>query len=293
MSEFKKIRLSNSAMDMYIRCPKSYYYRYVENLKADITSTPLLYGIAMDAALNYILESMKDKKPFNVDEAKAVFIKHMENWNHQNRLDFFKSEVPEEIKDIVDEADPDHQEAVWDLIVQRGLNSIDVYIKEIVPQIEEVLVLQEKKVITNAGGHEFVFILDFIAKMKDGRVVLMDNKTASARYSKNSVKDSQQLSLYLDQYPEIEYAGYAVLIKNPEKERGVTYQLIIDKIPEETTAESYEKLDDTLKKIANEEFPCYPKGCGAFGKRCAYENYCKYGIKDGLVPAYEKKEDKK
>jgi hypothetical protein len=291
MSEKKKIRLSNSALDCYTRCPKSYYFRYIENLKADITSTPLLYGIAIDGALNYILECMRDKKEYSVDEAKRIFVESMESWSHQNRLDFFKSEVPEELKDSYDEGCPDTQEAVWDLIVKRGLSSIDVYVKEIVPQIDEVISIQDKQVITNADGHEFVFVLDFIAKMKDGRTVLMDNKTSSARYTKNSVKDSQQLSLYLDQFPEITHAGYAVLIKNPAKERGVTYQLIIDEIPEETTEASYKKLDDTLNKIAAGEFPCYPKGCGAFGKRCQYEAACKYGDYTGLIPAYEKKKE--
>lgn len=286
----KKIRLSNSAMDLYTRCPKAYYFRYIENLKGDYTATPLLYGIAIDGALNYILESLRDNKEWNVERAKELFITSMESWSHQNRLDFFKSEVPEELKDIVDDVDPDHQEAVWDNIVKRGLASIDVYVTDIIPNFEEIISVQNKGVITNEDGHEFVFVLDFIVKLKDGRTVLMDNKTASARYSKNSVKDSQQLSLYLEQFPDIKYAGYAVLIKNPVKERNIAYQLIVDEIPEETTAASYEKLDTTLKGIAAGEFPCKPKGCGAFGKRCEYEMYCKYGNKEGLIPAYVKKD---
>ena len=121
----------------------------------------------------------------------------------------------------------------------------------------------------------------------------MDNKISSARYSKNDVKNSQQLSLYLDQFPDIKYAGYCVLIKNPETQRGVTFQLMIDEIPEETTAKSYAKVDETLAKIAAGEFPCNPKGCGAFGKRCPYEALCKYGDATGLVPAYVKKEENK
>lgn len=288
----KKIRLSNSALDQYARCPKSYYFRYIENLKADVTNSPLLYGIAIDGALNYILECIKDKKEYSLDEAKRLFVESMKSWSHQNRLSFFKSEVPEELGKDYDEESSDVQEAVWDLIVQRGLSSIEVYCKEIVPQIDEIISIQEKKVITNAEGHQLVFVLDFIAKMKDGRTVLMDNKTSSARYSKNSVKDSQQLSIYLEQYPEIRYAGYCVLIKNPAKERGVTYQLIIDEIPESTTEESYKKLDDTLNKIAAGEFPCNLKGCNAFGKPCEFLLKCKYGDDTGLIPAYVKKIDK-
>lgn len=285
----KKIRLSNSAMEMYSRCPKSYYYRYVENLKADVTSTPLLYGIAIDHALNYILEAMRDKKEWNVEHAKGLFIESMESWSHQNRLSFFKSELPEEyVGHDIDEEDQDIQEAVWDAIVKRGLASIDVYVREVIPLIDEVLEVQTKGVVENEEGHQFVFVLDFIAKMKDGRTVLMDNKTSSARYPKTKVQKSQQLSLYLEQFPDIKYAGYCVLIKNPAKERGVEFQVMIGEIPEETTAESYAKLDKTLKGIAAGEFPCNFKGCNAFGKSCEFLSLCKYGDSTGLISTKRK-----
>lgn len=287
----KKIKLSNTAIDLYEVCPRKYFYRYVEKLKGDFTSTPLLFGTSIDTALNYILESIRDKKEWSVDQAKELFLNKMQEWDGQNRLDFFKSEVPAEMLETYDEGDPDTWEAVWDNVVRRGLACIDVYVREVIPQIKEVISVQNKGVIVNEEGHEFTFVLDFIAKLQDDRVVLFDNKTSSAKYPKNKVKNSQQLSLYLDQFPEIQYAGYIVLIKNPEKEKGMTHQILVDEIPEETRKKSFDKLDKTLYDVSCGKFEKNTKSCRLYNKPCEYSALCNAGIRDGLVSTYREKND--
>ena len=117
-----------------------------------------------------------------------------------------------------------------------------------------------------------------------------DNKTASAKYKKKAVIESQQLSLYLEQYPHIKLAGYIVLIKNPAKEKGLTHQILIDEIPEETRAAAFKLLDETMTKIKREEFPCNYKSCMAFGKECEYSRACTYNDYTGLIKHESKKE---
>lgn len=284
-----KLKISNSALDLYSLCPKKYYFRYKEHLKGDYTSSSLLYGSAMDAALNYILESMRDKKPWSIETAKDFFVLKMEHWGGQNRLEFFKNEVPEELKEIINVDDLNHQGLVWDNICARGIKSLFIYDKEIIPLIDEVLHVQQKFEVQNEDEDTFTGFIDFIAKLKDGRTVLFDNKTASAKYKKKAVVDSQQLSFYLEQFPNINLAGYIVLIKDPEREKGMTHQILIDEIPEETRAKSFKLLDETMQKIKNEEFPCNTKGCKAFGKECEYMRACVYGDYGGLIST--KKED--
>ena len=214
----------------------------------------------------------------------------MNDWNGQNRLDFFKGDVPKELLDTYDESDPAHQEMIWENITQRGLNCIDVYINDVLPLFDEVLSVQDTGPIKNEEGDEFVYVVDFIVKMKDGRIVLMDNKTASAKYPKNKVVKSQQLSLYLEAFPDVKYAGYVVLIKNPEKEKGLTYQVMIDEIPEETRAKSFKELEEALTGIKNKVFEPNLKSCRLYGKPCEYSAYCFTGDKTGLVST--KREDK-
>lgn len=288
----EKIRLSNTQIDLYETCPKKYFFRYRQNLKGDYTATPLLFGSAIDNALNYILESIRDKKEWSKEVAIEAFHNKMCEWDGQNRLDFFKNEVPPELLDIYDEGDPDHWEAVWEHIYKRGLNCLDTYINDVLPLIESVGHVQNKGVITNADGHEFVYVIDFIAKLKDGRTVLFDNKTASAKYPKNKVVTSQQLSLYLESFPDIKYCGYIVLIKDPGREKGMKFQILVDEIPEETKVKSFDKLDKTLYSVSREEFPCNYKSCKKFNKHCEYSRACQYNDFTGLIPAYVKKENK-
>jgi hypothetical protein len=288
----KKLKISNSALDCYVQCPKKYHFKYVENLKGDYTSTPLLFGSAIDAALNYILESIRDKKEWQIETACTIFDNKMQEWHGQNKLEFFKNEVPEALQASVDEHNPDHQEEVWKNICKRGLDCLFVYDKEIIPLIEEVVSVQNRGTVLNEDGDEFVFVVDFIAKLKDGRTVLFDNKTASAKYKKKAVIESQQLSLYMEQFPQISLAGYIVLIKNPEKEKGLTYQILIDEIPEETRKKSFDLLDQTMYDIKQEKFPCNYKSCKAFGKPCEYERACSFGDYSGLVPNKIDKEPK-
>lgn len=286
------MKISNSAMDTYCQCPRKYKFRYIENVKGDYTSTPLLFGTAIDSALNYILESIRDNKEWTKAEALTIFGNKMYEWTGQNRLEFFKNEVPEDLKDSIDPDDPEHQMAVFHNIVQRGLVCLEVYITDFLPLLESVISVQDKGVVLNEEGDEFKFVVDFIGKLKDGRTVLFDNKTSSAKYPKNKVVKSQQLSLYIEQFPEIKYAGYVVLIKDPSREKGMKIQIMVDEIPEETRAESFDKLDKTMYSIKDGKFPCNYKSCKAFGKPCEYERACQYGNYTGLVPVYEKKIDK-
>lgn len=283
------MKLSNSAITLYEQCPRKYYYRYVENLKGNYTSSALLFGVALDVSLNYILQSIHEKKEWTREQAIATFGESLEKWNGENRLDFFKGDVPKELQDNIQEDSIDFQEQIWEEMYKRGINCIDVYIKEILPQFKEIVSVQEKFEIKNEDDDIFNGILDFIAKTHDDKIVLFDNKSASAKYPKNSVIKSQQLSLYLGQFPNIKHAGYVVLIKNPEREKGLTHQIIIDEIPEQTTQESYQKLEDTINNIKEKKFPTNFKSCRLFNKPCEYATLCKYGDPIGLIPAKEKK----
>lgn len=283
-------RISNSKLDLYQTCPKKYWFKYVQKVQADVTRTPLLFGSAMDSALNFILECKRDGVPHSIEQAKQIFATELSKWSGQNRLDYFKNEVPEE---WLESNDPDLiEKAVHGLMLRRGVDCIDVYEKEILSQIESVIEVQTKGTLNNAEGDTFEFIVDAVVKLKNGPVVVLDNKTASAKYKKKAVIESQQLSLYLENYPDIKHAAYAVLIKNPAKEKGLTHQLLVDEIPEETKAASFKLLEDTLLKIKNEEFPCNYKGCMAFGKECEYSKACSYGDYTGLVPTYRNEKDK-
>lgn len=282
------MKISNSKLDTFVKCGKKFQFRYIDNLKGNFTASALLFGSAIDNSLNYILESIRDKKEWNAEYAKDVFITYMNIWDGSDRLDFFKGDVPDSLKDAINEDSKDFQEQVWGNLCERGIACIDVYIKEVLPLIDEVLKVQENISTKNSEDDELVGVVDFIAKLKDGRTVLFDNKTASKKYAKNKVVTSQQLSLYLESFPEIKLAGYIVLLKNPEEGKPA-YQLMVDEIPEETKQQAFDLLESSLYDIKNSKFEPNPKSCFAFGKPCEYWKLCKQGNAEGLVPVKREK----
>lgn len=55
----KKNRLSHSACNQYMSCPKKYYYHYVEKLRTVEQSAALLWGSSVDTAISTVLIDVK------------------------------------------------------------------------------------------------------------------------------------------------------------------------------------------------------------------------------------------
>lgn len=77
--EKKIVKLSHSAMNMYADCPRSYYFRYVEKLVSKSKGSALYFGIAVDKALEHMLQN-KDKGEEALNSSFFVFD---ENWVSQ------------------------------------------------------------------------------------------------------------------------------------------------------------------------------------------------------------------
>ena len=282
------MKISYSKKELYDTCGLKYKFKYIDKLQGNYISSALLYGSAMDSALNFILEAMRDGNAFHHDQPKKIFLDKMKEWDGSVRLDYFNGDLPNRDEDL-DPNDPQSQQLVWQTLHDRGLASIDVYIKEVLPLIDKVISVQNAGSIKD-NDDEFVYIVDFVAKLKDGRTVLFDNKTSSAKYPRNKVLKSEQLSLYLESFPEIKYCGYIVLIKNPEKvAKQEAFQIIVDEIPEETRQMAFDKLENALHNIKAEIFEPNLKSCGLYGKQCEYANLCKFNDPTGLVPVPERK----
>lgn len=100
--------------------------------------------------------------------------------------------------------------------------------------------------------------------------------------SYRDVKNSQQLALYSEHF-NVNHCGYIVLNKAINENGLVNWEMIIDEPLETKREEVYSRLCSTLDQIKNEEFSKNEKSCFAYGKRCEFYSYCKYGNKQGLI----------
>jgi hypothetical protein len=116
----------------------------------------------------------------------------------------------------------------WIAIKNKGRILLSEYYHKLLPEISEVLDVQKSFELNDENGNQLTGIIDFICKLKDGTIVIADNKTASFMYEQDSVRTSTQLSLYVkamnilngenSNYGYIRHAAYFVMGKKLKKD---------------------------------------------------------------------------
>jgi len=265
----------------------------IDKWAPDKTYSSLLFGSAIDKALNYILLRTKHHHTPHYDTARLIFERGMETWHAQNELVYFKNEAPPlhpggSQLPFDELSDEDKQEAVLINLCTIGRNMLQTYITDILPQLGTILSVQTKRFIPNDAGDHLVLVTDFRARLPDGREVTFDNKTCSdlKRYGPSSVRKSQQLAIYTEYEPS-RLAGYIALCKKLVDGK-VEYKIRIDDIPEEMVVQAFEKVDGSLEAMKRGEFPKTEKGCWQFARRCELWDLCKHGKTDGLIQGKKK-----
>lgn len=279
------MKLSYSRIELYNQCAAKYKYQYIDSLIPDKTFSPLLFGSACDKSFNYLLEQKQANKKINKKKAYKLFDDQMMLWHTEqkcNELVFYNADLPENVeKDEYLGKELEH--LAWNNLCDVGKKFIDVYIEEILPLFKTIEAVQIEKKIENSEGDILHLVIDFIAELHDGRKVVFDNKTASdaeKSYPEDSVKESKQLSLYTEYYPDY-FSGYIALQKRLINSK-VKWKMVVDKIPEETTEKTFLDIESKAGMIKAEVFPKNEKACWAFGKKCPYFGYCKYSSKKDL-----------
>jgi hypothetical protein len=164
----------------------------------------------------------------------------------------------------------------------KGHLLLDAYFKEVMPRIKKVLSIQGEMNLTgydddgNPTEDSITGKLDLIAMIEDndGNVVhaLLDNKTTSEPYPKNSVQKKDQLALYACAYPDIKTFGYLTMNK-----KNFKTQVILDSISDEKKDSVLTKFVAALDNIKNKQFEKNTKACYNFGRRCEFYSHCHKG----------------
>jgi hypothetical protein len=219
----KPIRLSHSAVSMHSQCGYKYKLHYIDRLRPIKQGSALVFGSAMDLALNELIIS-KD-----LAKAEAIFDKNM----HFAKINDEIVHVPESRNIKYSKADLDteiltpddlklNKDPNWLSLRRKGLILLKAYQEQVLPKIKEVICLQKEINLQNEDGDTVIGFLDLAVIWEDGKRYILDNKTASRRYDENAVEQSQQLSLYFHAEQEemkLDGAGFIVMLKEINKNR--------------------------------------------------------------------------
>jgi len=234
-------KLSHSKVSRYMMCPKSYKYHYIDKIRPIVQSGALLFGSAMDKALNELLLPTSEEKPedifldefsknnaktdLNVVYANSDFDEDLLTDNEYKQakelLSSFGVDAPsnslvlKEYKNLKtqktfsgfdslnDKQKSFYNALNWLCLTRKGLIILRDYREHILPMLKKVHKVQIE--INYKLNDDTVIngFIDFIAETKDGKVVLFDNKTSGSAYSDDAVLNSPQLALYKEAIKEL------------------------------------------------------------------------------------------
>lgn len=229
------IRLSHSAATKYTECPTSYRLHYIEKLRAEVQSSALLFGTALDkSAEHYALTK-------NIEEALEVLEKtwttqeingtptdlrtHLGATYSEKDLDvdllkkddikllnetFATDDIRERLKEVMynkasvgfaglsDREKYIYNFSNWLCLRRKGRLMLKEFKRIFDDNVLEVLGSQVKVDLENENGDSVVGYIDFVVRWKGiEKPVIIDLKTASRDYDDDAVKKSPQLSLYV------------------------------------------------------------------------------------------------
>lgn len=173
----------------------------------------------------------------------------------------------------------------WLTLVEKGKIMIDAYRNDVMPLIHKVYSIQKPISLKNGDGDEVTGLIDFTASFTDAPdvVYICDNKSSGKPYLDDSVKESQQLSVYCEA-EGTKNAAYVVVEKKLfKKSPNIRTTVIKDVIPEETFEKTFDSFTNAVYSIEQGKFDQNWDSCFAFGRMCEYFKLCKYQDDSDLV----------
>lgn len=249
-------KLSYTKVSCYNSCGYKYYLRYENGWQTNRVSSSLVFGTAVDGALNKLLitkdfeQSVVEfgavwasQKIFgrNTEPVDLPFCKNISYSEHDYDPELLTSEdlaglevysfdmgeVRLKIKEtgwesLSDDEMEFHNHSCWLSLYRKGIIMLHAYNEIVLPKIKKVLAVQFEKLVVNEAGDTLTQYPDAIVEWEDGRVILFDHKTSRVKYDDGAAAKSPQLISYYYFSKEefnITAVGFIVLSKTITKNK--------------------------------------------------------------------------
>ena len=145
---------SYSQISQYLRCPRSYRYRYLDGWREKETRAAMIFGRCFEKALGAY---------FSQEDCTAVLFKEWEAYRGAS-FEYRKGDS-------------------WDRLFHQGVHLLEIFARDNRVRIRDPKNdLQIKMLRSLPGGGEFVSYLDAVGEI-DGQHCLIDWKTTTSRYA--------------------------------------------------------------------------------------------------------------
>jgi hypothetical protein len=313
MSDSK--RISYSAWSKFWTCPALYDFQYNHRLSPIKTSSSLVFGTAIDRALDSLYSSGAKQDPVE------VFRTHFE-WDNMADVEFDKKDLDESVlssSDLESLNGKGFEYTAWACLRVKGRALVEAYIEQIYPLIKNIHGTQ----YATQSRPGFIDLLADVTLVSDERVII-DHKTSNWPYTEESATYGAQLIFYASDLG-VNTVAYCVLPKNfrgrknkrcpkcsfeqvggghrtcnniiNDERCGGEWEYSVSMSPEiqfifgkpskrdkDAIEMSLNETDKMIKQCGKTGFPKNMSTCDwIYGKRCQYFNYCRNGDQTGLV----------
>lgn len=229
------MKLSHSSVTKFQSCPQEWKFHYRDRLRPKLINSSLLFGTAVDRAIQTLLN--KEGDPFVafdeewslqtvngvlVDLAHSTIIVYS---NSDFDKDLLTNQDKMELRTVLEQLGftPDelfitalvdmkkeqgfenlteNQKLAlnfgnWLVCRRRGHLMIEAFQQKVMPKIRRVLAVQKEITLDNGAGDIITGFADMVCEMEGYGNVVLDLKTAANPYDESSVLTSPQLTLYV------------------------------------------------------------------------------------------------
>lgn len=195
--------ISFSAWSKFMLCPESYNIYYNKRLEPTHTTSALVFGSAVDEALNQLY--LKNRDP--VETFREIF-----TYDKMDNVVFHKKDLnmslfsEEQANEIMPE--DDHYKA-WACLRVRGRVLLNHYVKTFYPKVKKVIAVQKELSSGRSGFTDLIAQLE----LENGETILIDHKCSYYPYKKEAANFGAQLVLYAAE-EKINKVAYCVMLKD-------------------------------------------------------------------------------
>ena len=236
---------SYTQVSQYLRCPRSYRFRYLDGWREKESRAALCFGRCFEKALAAFFER---------EDAGAVLFNEWSGYR----------DVPLEYSHGDD----------WERLLRQGIGLLEQFARDNRIRIRQPKRNMQKKLIRPlANGNEFVAYVDAVGHL-DGNRRLLEWKTTSARYPEQP-EGLTSLDLQLVCYSWITGISDVAIVAFVRK-RVPEIQYLLASITDEQRREFGQLVDATVGQIETAQFPPHPgirfpqNGCVS----CAHLGLC-------------------
>jgi PD-(D/E)XK nuclease superfamily len=220
------VTFSYTQVSHYLRCPRSYRYRYLDGWREKETRAAIVFGRCFEKALAAL---------FHRQDCSAVLFREWSAFRDAS-LEYKKGDS-------------------WDRLVHQGVRLLEQFARDDRVRIQAPQQnLQIKMVQGLHNGHEFVAYLDAIGKL-DGQSSVIDWKTTASRYPEDP-EGLLSLDPQLICYSWISGISEVALVVFVRKQLP-EIQYLKAFITEKQRQEFGQLVESTIAQITSGEFPAH------------------------------------